>query len=947
MTNYNKEPIRIWIDGQCLQTPSAERGIGRYLVGLINGLNEQGFQVDISFNARLFKHFETNLSDITERISVNNIYFWESLEEQGERFTGYSDKRKASELILSHHIAKISPDLALSASSFEGFLNPAVPFLNQFGHGIQSASIFYDAIPLVFPEKYLPTEEDKKFYLRRLNGLKSSDYVWAISEFSNKQYENLTGARNSKVIYTGIDQKLLLDIREVASTPKTISDLGNFIYYIGGLDWRKNIDLVIRAFPALTSEMKRDLKFVISGKAIEPETSALKALWKSNKLDPENLIFTGEISDKHLVAYYRSALLVVQPSLMEGFGLTVLEAALCGAPIATSNAGAFSEIINNDKAVFDTENPVDLTKIIKRTYLDKTFRRSLIQQPKSSLKYEWGNIANLALENVTPNGKSLTKSEIDNVTLTHAQEISLDRKVLAAGIAIAEECHQSEARILVDVTATVREDGKSGIQRVVNKIAENIPLTTHDGIELFFLESLEPPRRVRKDRKGNFLADLSPKSGELAFQKNDTVLMLDSSWDLIHSHKRHFFGARLKGTQVYSVLYDLVPIRTPAFCHSGMPPVFSDWLLNALDFSDGFVCISKAVADNLVKFLQGINYPRPLKIGYWSLGADFKTIGGRAAATDKNKFLSVGTIEPRKGYRIIIEAFEKLWADGVDVQLTIVGRPGWNTKDLQNKFKELEKNNPNFTWFDNATDEQLKTVYGASSALITASFAEGFGLPIVEAASLGIPIIASEIEVFKEVSAGTHTTFFKVGNSLDLASKIELFMNSSTNKDIIKAKNFQAVSWKESTQQLFDIIRSEHWYTEYLPKKSAGGLQDHSKAVTQKRYDIELVEGPYEFGNSEFLTCTVKIINKSKVAWKVNADKHLSVVLGCQYEDDMGEMVDDLSLRSSAPIAIVPNLEYYLSIDIPKFPYLTGRKIEIGLLQEGVVWWENKVTLNK
>ncbi|WP_163616308.1 glycosyltransferase family 4 protein, partial [Klebsiella pneumoniae] len=80
---------------------------------------------------------------------------------------------------------------------------------------------------------------------------------------------------------------------------------------------------------------------------------------------------------------------------------------------------------------------------------------------------------------------------------------------------------------------------------------------------------------------------------------------------------------RLRGAEVISCLYDTVPLRCAAMCDPGMPRVFTEWFKSALTYSTGFVCISKAVADELHAMLAGIAFPRRLKIGYWHLGADF------------------------------------------------------------------------------------------------------------------------------------------------------------------------------------------------------------------------------------------------------------------------------------------------------------------------------------
>src|SRR5262249_30191323 len=146
-------------------------------------------------------------------------------------------------------------------------------------------------------------------------------------------------------------------------------------------------------------------------------------------------------------------------------------------------------------------------------------------------------------------------------------------------------------------------------------------------------------------------------------------------------------AARLKGANVVSYLYDTVPLRFEAMCNPVVPPVFDEWFRYALAYSSSFVCISRAVADELFLLLHGIGFRREMKIGFAHLGADFsigakahELIGARKGAG--LTFLMVGTIEIRKGYPLALDAFEELWREGADASLVIVGRPGWGVEHV-------------------------------------------------------------------------------------------------------------------------------------------------------------------------------------------------------------------------------------------------------------------------
>ena len=103
--------------------------------------------------------------------------------------------------------------------------------------------------------------------------------------------------------------------------------------------------------------------------------------------------------------------------------------------------------------------------------------------------------------------------------------------------------------------------------------------------------------------------------------------------------------------------------------------------------ANGVVCISRAVADEMVEWLNVVSPKRlrPLKVGWFHLGADVSaSLPSRGLPEDSVKvlanlvkrpsFLMVGTLEPRKGYMQTLLAFDTLWRSGVDVNLVLVGK---------------------------------------------------------------------------------------------------------------------------------------------------------------------------------------------------------------------------------------------------------------------------------
>jgi glycosyltransferase involved in cell wall biosynthesis len=168
----------------------------------------------------------------------------------------------------------------------------------------------------------------------------------------------------------------------------------------------------------------------------------------------------------------------------------------------------------------------------------------------------------------------------------------------------------------------------------------------------------------------------------------------------------------------------------------------------------------------------------------------------------------VGTIEPRKGYAQILESFEILWHEGVQISLLIIGKQGWMVEDLVEKIKTHPLLYKQLFWFPRVSDEDLQTAYRQSTCLIAGSFGEGFGLPLIEAAHFQLPILARDIDVFREV-AGTCAEFC-VGSSPEMwATAIKGWLQKYQIKKHVKSTNLKYFSWSESVKYLKKILEKK------------------------------------------------------------------------------------------------------------------------------------------
>ena len=117
-------------------------------------------------------------------------------------------------------------------------------------------------------------------------------------------------------------------------------------------------------------------------------------------------------------------------------------------------------------------------------------------------------------------------------------------------------------------------------------------------------------------------------------------------------------------------------------------------------------------------------------------------------------------------------------------------------------------------------------LYAQSTALLAESFAEGFGLPLIEAARQGLPIIARDIPVFHEV-AGEFAFYFPDTDSAALADSLRRWLSLYAEGKAPQSKDMPYLTWAQSTQQLLQVILENDWYTTYLPAEAHCNDRQH------------------------------------------------------------------------------------------------------------------------
>lgn len=202
------------------------------------------------------------------------------------------------------------------------------------------------------------------------------------------------------------------------------------------------------------------------------------------------------------------------------------------------------------------------------------------------------------------------------------------------------------------------------------------------------------------------------------------------------------------------MLHDIIPITHPQYCREGEAERHAERLKTMLEIADLMITNSQYTLDTLCDYAASSGLRVPPAWPVW-LGTPRFVFEATAKPERSDTFVILGTIEGRKNHMLLLDVWKQLIRQlGVGApRLVIIGRRGWSCDNViarldSNEFGDrVEETGP-------LDDDSIAQHLANARALLFPSFAEGYGLPLLEALDAGIPVIASDLPVFKEIGQG-------------------------------------------------------------------------------------------------------------------------------------------------------------------------------------------------
>ncbi|PWB79672.1 MAG: glycosyltransferase family 1 protein [Methylocystaceae bacterium] len=233
-----------------------------------------------------------------------------------------------------------------------------------------------------------------------------------------------------------------------------------------------------------------------------------------------------------------------------------------------------------------------------------------------------------------------------------------------------------------------------------------------------------------------------------AIYVNASQFLLDKAWFL------RWLGDRPDVKPCFFV-HDLLPIETPEFFRPGEPPKHLAAMRNVSRLAAGAIVGSNTVARRLRAFAaRNGREDLPLCVASLPISPVFEARRPVDARLEGRRYFVVcGTIEPRKNHLTLLNVWRELaWRFGpATPKLVVIGKRGWHNENVLDLLERCEALRPHVIEAAGLSTPALRNLFAGARAVLTPSFDEGFGLPVAEAAAAGAPVIASDIEVFREI----------------------------------------------------------------------------------------------------------------------------------------------------------------------------------------------------
>ncbi len=390
--------------------------------------------------------------------------------------------------------------------------------------------------------------------------------------------------------------------------------------------------------------------------------------------------------------------------------------------------------------------------------------------------------------------------------------------------------------IYFDISGLIRSRINTGIQRVLKEFMRCTLEHTEPQIQFVYINFDHEKQQIQslpKTELKKFLADpknyqfCSPEPVDL-FQVDDKTVAsqdrkkiffdMDSAWNMLPKRTELYPKLKQSGYDIVNFIHDLVPILLPQFSHENTTRNFVTFLTSVYQYTDMVLFNSASAEKDFLDVKEKIQLDREIPTRVTGLGADFSGKNSNTQVPDgkhrkllqSRYLLFVGTIEPRKKQKLMLQAFDQLAAKFPDLKLILIGKAGWKVDRLLQQIETHPLRNKQLFWFNNIDDATLAQYYQHAWIVVYLSQYEGYGLPIAE--SLGYHKItltsrnSSMYEVGRDLA--DYCIYHSAQEIVDIISNYHQHPHLYQAKQNAISQGYRPLKWDTVAATIMDIFRN-------------------------------------------------------------------------------------------------------------------------------------------
>lgn len=391
-------------------------------------------------------------------------------------------------------------------------------------------------------------------------------------------------------------------------------------------------------------------------------------------------------------------------------------------------------------------------------------------------------------------------------------------------------------KIYIDVSVLTLATYVTGIQRVAREIAVRLVKAEEDEVILLHYNAKENKYHIIDNKRFcDFYYNHSGVKNKMITKKTIEYTEigegciffdLDAAW--MSRVKRSWLLPIIKkqGAIIVVHIYDIISITHPQFCLERGVYNFMDYIAAHLQYADHIIVNAQETIEEMKKLdtRMGMKLP-PCDVV--PLGSDFSKqeevqehqVPGKLVSAVRGApyILMVGTVEPRKNHKLLLDAYEGLGMTmsacnnlkSAGYNLIFAGYMGWNMEEFEKRIYQHPDFGTRLFHFSGLDDLGIRYLYQNARYLAFCSYQEGFGLPIVESILRGTPVLCVDQNVYREVG-GDYPIWFEQDNPQDLCKIVAYYDANPEEYKRVKQRlqEYIPVTWDESFRCIYDSIKS-------------------------------------------------------------------------------------------------------------------------------------------